>query len=555
MNYSDYNIEIQSNKVSGEVTTRCPQCSDDRSAKNRKAKVLSVNLDKQTWFCHHCGFKGFLKPDKKVEYKVPAWKNNTELSDLTVRYFESRKISQGTLKRAMVTEGMEWMPKAGKEIITIQFNYFRDEKLVNVKYRGKDKDFKMYKDAELIFYNLDGIKTVDDVFIVEGEMDALSIMELGIMNVLSVPNGATLTNNNLSYLDNCIEQIFHKKRFILCLDNDAAGRKLRSDLVDRLGIERCLYVEFEGAKDANEYLCKEDLNKLKAALLSPKEFPLEGSFTISDIADDIEDLYHVGLDMGENTNIPGFNLRFAKGYITTITGIPSHGKSDFMDYIALSLHRHAQWRGAFYSPENKPTQLHFSKMARKILGKGWYGEDKMSWEEVQGVMGYLDREMWFIKPENDFTLESILRSVKQVKTRYGLDFFVIDAWNKLEHKRDGKSETDYVSISYDLIERFCQRENMHCFMIAHPTKMHRKKDSEVYEAPTLYDISGSANFYNKTDNGITIYRDFASGKTYVLVTKVKFSHWGETCECEYYYDVVSGRYYQQEFLKNETWIK
>lgn len=555
MTYADYNIEINSNKVSGEVSVKCPQCAPDRSPKNRNSKPLSVNLDKQTWFCHHCGFKGFLKPDKKVEYKVPIWKNNTTLSDLTVKYFETRKISQGTLKRAKVTEGMEWMPKAQKEILTIQFNYFRDGQLVNIKYRGKDKDFKMFKDGELIFYNLDGISTVDDVFIVEGEMDALSIMELGINNVLSVPNGATLTNNNLAYLDNCIEQIFHKKRFILCLDNDAAGRKLRTDLVDRLGVERCMYVEFPDAKDANEYLCKQDLNKLKAALLVPKEFPLEGSFTISDIAEDIEDLYTYGLDMGENTAIPGFNLRFAKGYITTITGIPSHGKSDFMDYIALSLHRQAQWRGAFYSPENKPTQLHFSKMARKILGKGWYGEDKMTWDEVRMVMNYLNGDIWFIKPEKDFTLESILRNVKQVKTRHGLDYFVIDAWNKLEHKREGKNETDHVSESFDLIERFCQRENVHCFMIAHPTKMRRQKDSEVYEVPTLYDISGSANFFNKSDNGITVYRDFVTGKTHIMITKVKFSHWGETGQAEFYYDVISGRYYTQEFLKHETWIK
>lgn len=554
MTYSDYGIEINSNKVSGEVAIKCPQCGPDRSPKNRNSKPLSVNLDKQTWFCHHCGFKGFLKPDKKVDYKIPEWKNNTDLSNGTVKYFESRKISQATLKRAKVTDGMEWMPKAGKEILTIHFNYFRDGQLVNIKYRGKDKDFKMYKDAELIFYNLDGIATVDDVFIVEGEMDALSIMELGIMNVLSVPNGATLSNNNLAYLDNCIEQIFHKKRFILCLDNDTAGRKLRSELVDRLGIERCMYVEFPGAKDANEYLCKEDLNKLKAALLSPKQFPLEGVFTVSDIYEDIMDMYVNGLDMGENTMIPGFDLRFAKGYITTITGIPSHGKSDFMDYIALSLHRHAQWKGAFYSPENKPTQLHFSKMARKILGKGWYGDDKMTWHEVEGVIGYLDKEIWFIKPEKDFTLDSILSSVKQVKTRYGLDFFVIDAWNKLEHKYEG-SETKYVSVTYDALERFCQIENLHCFMIAHPTKMHKRKDSEVYEVPTLYDISGSANFYNKTDNGITVYRDFVNNRTYVMRTKVKFSHWGETGQSEYLYDTVSGRYYTDNYNKDELWIK
>lgn len=553
MSYSNYGIEIPNNKTSGEVTTICPQCSHTR--KKKTDKCLSVNLDKQVWHCNHCGFKGYIKPDKNIVYKVPEWKNKTDLDEKTVKWFESRKISQGTLKRMQVTDGIEWMPKAQKEILTIQFNYFRDGQLVNVKYRGKDKDFKLHKDAELIFYNLDAIKDVDDVFIVEGEMDALTFVEAGILNVVSVPNGATLQNNNLQYITNCFEQL-EGKRFILALDNDTAGRNLRSALTQRLGIENCLYLEFEDCKDANEYLIKNDINKFRTAVTQAKQFPLEGAFTITDISDDIYDLYVNGLDKGVNTHIPNFNLRFVKGYITTITGIPSHGKSDFLDYICLSLHRQAGWKGAFYSPENKPTQLHFSKMARKILGKNWIGDNKMTWEEVAKVGTYLDQEVWFIKPEKDFTIDSILSSVKQLKTRFGLDYFVIDAWNKLEHKYTD-SETKYIGETLDKIAVFCEVEQVHCFIVAHPTKMRKQKDSLVYDSPTLYDISGSSNFYNKTDNGISVYRDFESNKTFVNVLKVKFSHWGEVSTAEFCYDVETGRYYPQyqEFYKTEQWIK
>lgn len=552
MNYSDFNIEIPNGKTTGEVQTTCPQCSHNRKKKN--VKCLGVNLDKQVWYCQHCGFTGFLKADKNIVYKVPEWKNRTELNDLTVKWFEGRKISQGTLKKARVTDGMEWMPKAGKEILTIQFNYFRDDKLINVKYRGKDKDFKLYKDAELIFYNMDGLKTdVDDIFIVEGEMDALTFLEAGIQNVISVPNGATLSNNNLAYVTNCVEYL-QGKRFILSLDNDNAGRTLRKALCDRLGIENCVYLEFDGCKDANDYLIKHDINEFRRAANNIKPFPLEGSFTISDIAEEIEDLYVNGLDRGVETHIPNFKLRFVKGYITTITGIPGHGKSDFLDYICLSLQRMAGWKGAFYSPENKPVQLHFSKMARKIIGKAWYGENKMTWEEVSSVANYLENEIWFIKPEKDFTLDSILSSVKQLKMRYGCDYFVIDAWNKLEHKYT-ESETKYIGESLDKIANFCEVENVHCFIVAHPTKMRKQKDSLIYDVPTLYDISGSANFYNKSDNGISVYRDFETGKTHVSVLKVKFSHWGETSGCEFDYDVLTGRYYTNFINRNELWIK
>jgi len=551
MTYSDYGIELKTSKTSGEVQTTCPACSHER--KKKTDKCLSVNLDKQVWFCAHCGHKGKLKQERNIEYKVPEWKNKTDLSDSVIKFFEARKISQGTLQTAKVTDGNEWMPKAQKEISTIQFNYFRDSQLINVKYRGKDKDFKMFKDGELIFYNLDCLKTFNDVFVVEGEMDALTFIECGILNVISVPNGATLTNNNLNYVDNCLDAL-EGKRFILALDNDTPGRKLRQELCDRLGVENCFFLEFEGCKDANEYLIKEDVNRFREAVKNVKEFPLEGSFTISDIGDDIFDLYTNGLDKGVNTHIPNFNLRFVKGYITTVTGIPSHGKSDFLDYICLSLHRQASWKGAFYSPENKPTQLHFSKMARKILGKSWDGDNKMTWEEVQKVGTYLDSEVFFIKPEKDFTIDSILKSVKILKRRFGLDYFVIDAWNKLEHKYTG-NETKYIGETLDKIAQFCEVENVHCFIVAHPTKMQKIKDSDIYQVPSLYDVSGSSNFYNKSDNGLVVYRDFASGQTIVNILKVKFSHWGETSQSIFKYDLASGRYYNNEYTRTEKWIK
>lgn len=540
MSYSDYGIQIPAGKISGEVTTLCPECSHTR--KKSKEKCLGVNLDKKVWRCNHCGWSGFLKPEK-IEYKKPTWHNKTELSDKVVKFFEDRGISQGTLKKTKITESVEWMPKAQKETLTINFNYFRNDELINIKYRGQNKDFKMYKDAELIFYNLDSIKDSDECFIVEGEMDALSLIESGYLNVVSVPNGATLGTNNLTYLDNCFEYFLNKKLIYLALDNDQAGRKLRDELGQRFGLEICKYIEFKDCKDANECLVKYGIQGIIESKNAAKDFPIEGVFTISDIDYEINDLYDFGLDKGVSTGIDGFNLNFVKGYITTITGIPNHGKSDFLDNICLHLKLNAGWNGAFYSPENKPTQLHFAKIARKITGKSWDGEHRLSKGELNDVKDFLNNSFWFIKPEKDFTLDSILKSVRQLKQRYGLDFFVIDAWNKLEHKYS-ESETKYVSESLDKLAIFCEVNNVHCFLVAHPRKINKEKDGIKYQVPVLYDIAGSAHFYNKSDNGICVYRDFENKKTMVFIQKVKFSHWGEIGCAEFNYDLNSGRYFR-----------
>lgn len=268
---------------------------------------------------------------------------------------------------------------------------------------------------------------------------------------------------------------------------------------------------------------------------------MEGVFTISDLSDDINDLYENGLDKGVNCQIDGFNLNIVKGYLSIITGIPSHGKSEWLDNMCVHLRRHHNWNGAFYSPENRPSQLHFSKMARKIVGKSWDGPNRLSHYDLDNVKKYLNNKFFFIKPENDFTLDSILNHCKQLKKRKGLDFFVIDAWNKLEHKGDGS--TNDIGKSLDKIVAFCEINNVHCFLVAHPTKM-KKSDGKAFDVPTLYDINGSSNFYNKADNGICVYRDKEIGVAYVYIQKVKFSHWGEEGMSSYAYEMNSTRYYK-----------
>lgn len=550
MNYIDFGIQIPYGKFTGEITTTCPKCSHTR--KKSKDKCLGVNLDKKVWRCNHCNWSGFLKNEmQKIEYKKPEWKNKTELSEKVVKWFEGRGISQKTLLKARITDSIEWMPQSQKEENVIQFNYFRDNELINIKYRNAKKQFKLFKDAELIFYNLDGIKNSETCFIVEGEMDALSLIEAGIDNVISVPNGATLNTNNLQYLDNCYEYFENKIEILLWLDNDIAGRKLKYDLAERLGFERCKFIEITDCKDANEYLIKYGLNAVITVQSIAQHFPIEGVYTISDVTNEIDDMYINGLDKGVNLEIPNFNLNIVKGYLSVITGIPSHGKSDFLDYLCLQLRILHNWRGCFYSPENRPTQLHFSKLVRKISGKHWDGHNRISLEEVNEIKEYLNNYIWFLKPEKDFTLTSILKQIKIIKQRYGLDFFVIDAWNKIEHADD---KTSYIGKCLDEIVTFCEINNMHCFLVAHPTKIKKDLQTNKYTVPTLYDIAGSANFYNKADNGICVYRDFETNKTFVHIQKIKFDHWGVEGCAEFDYDLKSKRYYNG-ILDNSSWIK
>lgn len=547
--YANYGITIPNGKYAGEVQTTCPQCSHTR--KKKTDKCLSINLDKRVWRCNHCEWRGALKTEREVKvYVKPVWRNKTELSEKLVKWFEKRGISQKTLLDAKITEGLEFMPQVSKECNTVQFNYFKDGVLTNVKYRTAEKYFKLFKDAELILYNLDSIKDQRECYIVEGEIDALSLIESGFKNVVSVPNGANLNTNNLTYLDNCIDYFANMDLIHLAVDNDIAGRKLRDELAERFGKYRTDYIEFKDCKDANDCLQKYGINGIIESVGKPIKFPLEGIFTISDIDYDINDMYENGLDKGLDLKIDGFDLTIAKGYITTITGIPSHGKSDWVDNMCLHARMNGNWSGAFYSPENKPTQLHFSKMARKLIGKHWDGNNRINEVELRLAKEYLDKKMWFLKPEKDFSLTSILNMVRDLQQRYGIDYFTIDAWNKLDN---GNDDTYLIGKHLDQLAMFSEDNKIACFLVAHPRKM-PKGDNGKYNVPTLYDIKGSSTFYDKTDNGIAVYRDFDLGLTTIYRQKIKFDHWGTEGFSEYTYDKVSKRYIHNGNVDNINWI-
>jgi len=542
----EYIIDVQKN---GENKMVCPECSASRHKKTDKC--FSFNLNKGAGRCNHCQIvlienKPFEPKNVKIDYKRPKIVYVSNYTENCLKFFKSRLISEKTLLELKVSEGIEWMPKAKKEIPTIQFNYFRNGELINVKSRGKDKDFKLYKDAELIFYNLDATIDNETIIIVEGEMDCLALYECGFKNVISVPNGAGLGKINFEYLDNCIESFAESTKFILALDNDAAGLNLQNELGRRLGFENCSKVLFKDCKDANDCLIKYGMKITIDCINEAKEFPITGVFTANDIERDILDFYNNGLPVGAGIGMAemDMHLKFQQGYLTTITGIPGHGKSEFLDFLLCRLNISHGWKTALYSPENHPLELHFSKFAEKIIGKPFEGINRLSPLDLQKMISYHAGNFFFINPESDFKLETILDAVRQLVRKKGVNAFVIDAWNKLDHQYTN-NETKYISEQLDKITRFCELNKVHCFLVAHPTKIQKsKEDHDLYEVPNLYNISGSANFYNKTANGITVYRNYKTLMTEIYIQKVKFKHWGQTGCVQLSWDKSNGRYYK-----------
>lgn len=556
LNWEKYGIDAPRG-TSGNKKVFCPQCHDQR--RDKRDKSLSINLATGEFNCHYCGFSGCAAEKESWErsdrpwhnyapirrqkpvYKKPQPRPTSPLSAKVLAWFRGRGISEQTLVAMKITEGMEWMPQKNGQANTVQFNYFHNGELINTKFRTGDKCFKLVSGAELLPYNIDAIKGQSECIITEGEMDALSFYECGRHDVVSVPNGA---NANLDYLDDYIEEYFDDKETIyIASDTDTKGVLLRDELVRRFGAERCRILEYgEGCKDANEHLQKFGRDSLLGCIAAAPEIKLEGIFTVSDFEQSLDALFENGMQKGVTIGHENFDrlCSFETKRLCVVTGIPQSGKSEFIDEILERLNIRYGWRVAVFSPENAPLAYHASKLIEKFTGKK-FDKEHLSFGEYKQVKEHLEQNFFFISPSENFKLDTILDRAKYLVRRRGIKILVIDPYNRLESEQGGRNETQYISEQLDKLTTFAQLNDVLIILMAHPTKQPRNKDG-VIEAPTLYDISGSANFFNKTDFGLVVHRNRTDNTVEVHVQKVKFRHLGECGTALFKYNLNNGRY-------------
>ena len=557
-NWSDFNIEV-SPTATGEFYTTCPACSKDRKKKN--VKCLSANIEKEVWHCAHCGYSGTLKggADNRGDYnhwqrpafRKPVFKPIADLPQKVREWFASRGITDATLIRNSISYGDIYMPQVEGFVSAIQFPYFRKDEAVNIKYRDGKKNFRMESGAERIFYGLNDV--VPTMIIVEGEIDKLSCEEAGWRNCLSVPDGAPSPkakdySTKFEFLENCETEIETVTTFILAVDNDEPGQVLQEELARRLGKDRCKVVTWpEGCKDANEVLTSHGADILHQCIESARHYPVEGVFEISDLKKQVLDLHRNGsqggLPVGWKNLKDLYSVR--PGEWTLITGIPGHGKSEFLDALLVNL-MWSNWRFAIFSPENQPIEIHIAKLMEKVSGMPFHPgvKPRMNESDVNEGMGMLNNVFNFIlPPENEITIDGILQRAKLLVLRKGIKGLVIDPYNEIDHTRPpGLTETEYISQTLSKIRRFARAYGLHIWLVVHPTKLAKNKDTNEYPVPTPYDCQGSAHWRNKADNCISVYRRMDSDEVEIHIQKIRFKEVGKIGMALLKYDKVTGRY-------------
>lgn len=479
------------------------------------------------------------------------------LGPIGQKAFANRQISLDVARLSGVFTAKSVRDESGETSVVpaedgniIVFPFIDGGAVVGEKYRAPGKKFWQRAGGRKTFWNAD---CMDDpalaeghkpLVVTEGELDALTAIDCGFYLTVSVPDGAPPVpegkepeevdeadpeedaKGKFEFVWNNRHRIKKIKRFIIAADNDGPGRRLSAELVRRFGPARCSFVVYpEGCKDLNDVRMNFGPDAVVRVLNEARPYPVKGVYRLDDYPETEEPRT---FSTGWTDLDP--HLRLWLGELLVITGIPGHGKSTWTMNLCTNLARRHGWTIAVASFEIPTVPALRFKLRLAFLQR-----PASSWnrEMIAEADVFIQRKFVFIDADptgdsdEDMTLEWLLDRAADAVIRDGIKVLVIDPWNEVEHSRPkNESETQYVNRALRQIRRFALQYKVLAIVLAHPTKeVGREGKSRV---PTLYDIEGSAAWYNKPDHGVVIdVPNPDDDETVVWVKKARFSWSGK----------------------------
>lgn len=417
----------------------------------------------------------------KKTYAKPDPAKVLPITEEIVTYFSTRGISAETLNDFKV---------GSDENGNIVFPFYRNGELVYVKYRKPKKHKKedgpkewQESNTEPILFGMDNIAFGKPLVITEGEIDCLSLYEAGVHNVVSVPCGCT----NLEWISLCWDWLESFNEIIIFGDSDEPGMEMISNIMKRLGSDRCMvpkdYPELvfngkhynQNCKDANEILCCYGPEGLKALVDACEPAPIKGVLEVASIQRKKETFI-------SRTRIPQLDEMlngFIEGGVTILSGKRASGKSTIGSTFLLNAIEEGVPCAA-YSGELSPSRfLEWILLpATESQYVGYVSDPKTNKkiatvsEEIENrIREWLKGKLYLFDDSETFDDDmqtSVLKVFEMCARRYGCKLFLVD--NLLSLLPQGDDEIKMQARLIKKIKAFAKKYKAHVIVCAHPRK-------------------------------------------------------------------------------------
>lgn len=530
-------------------------------------------IDAVKYMCEKAG-EEFTCPEQYVQtlrkYRYPHEESRNNDMTKVIKYLNGRGISKNTI---------DYLDIRADEHGNVAFhNYDQYDVLTVVNYRRSEKVdsnkcwFQKDADTADILFNMNRVNTTKPLVITEGQIDCASVIEAGYLNCVSILKGC----QGMGWIENLWDWLTQFDSIIVFSDGDKPGIKMREEVINRLGAIRCKYVEIPKelewkdtgkmvpVKDANEILQAKGKEFLLELINDAKDIPITSVVRLSDITE----LNPAEMD-GFETGIKELDLELMKiftGGVTILTGLPSAGKTTFLNQLVLM------------GMDNGYKTFLFSRELLNGMSKGWFTQVAAGRRNIKCVnlpngfdyyvveqqtkneITKYYNDMFFIyKDEEENSEDKLFESMELCATKKGLRLFIIDNLMtvQLNDTQDtNKAQTEFVN----RLIKFSMKYDVAVIMVAHPRKIQGGTDIG------LFDVAGSQNIVNLATRTIGLKRikddvkKDPKSKYYgydVIITIIKDRIFGSQKEIPVHYDNQDRRFYSNydEFDRIYKWDK
>jgi len=202
--------------------------------------------------------------------------------------------------------------------------------------------------------------------------------------------------------------------------------------------------------------------------------------------------------------------------LVTVTGTPGAGKSQWTLAWLCNLARLHNVKSAIVQLEDDPSRNRHDLMQYAATWQHEHGEQPEDCVDQRFVTKVPP------EPHGDeevVTLDWLREAVEDAALRHDCKVVLIDPWNEIEHAFErGFSETQYTNDALRKIKSLARKYQIAIVIVTHPSKGIVGKGIEDI---TLYDVSGSQAWNNKSDHGIIVHRDEGDTESKIKVAKCK----------------------------------
>ena len=509
------------------VLKTCPFCQDHKSH-------FYIKPEDGIYFCHKCQERGNLWTLKKVmgdvqdiirpafakpKYKRPPQDQADKYHEAFLKdqealnYLKGRGITGESVKQFKLglsqENGTRWL----------SIPHFQAEELVNIKFRSLPpalKTFKRVPDCKSILFNVDCLAGQKEIFVVEGEFDAITLLQAGFKNVISGTTGAG------NFDPQWIDQLKRLSKIFLCYDPDEAGQKGAQSLAKRLGYNRCLNVELPEGQDVNEFFQQHDIFEFQALVRQAHKFDLPGVIsTDTAIRLLLREKSDHKADSGlltpwENVNklIKGFH----PGDLIILSAPPKIGKTSFALNISTELAFQA-YPILFYCLEMRAERL-----VRKVIELRFRKEDLTLKDIQKAGRQFGGLPLYFAYSFKKLKLDDVLNLIREAIRRYDLKFIVFDNIHFLVRSISNVNEE--LGQAVQGFKLLAEEMEIPIMVIAQPRKMESGGRDRIM---TAEDIKYSNSIHADCDQMLILYRKRIASKANDI-GKDEFSAKGEALD-------------------------